>query len=260
MGRRALRADVQSAELKLAALKECRKVLRQKRLNLQRSIAKANGKQMIQRTAIERTNGVPSFFVDQRMFQRIYSKAPNGKVGIDGIGRFFRDWSKVRHFVESHSLDISIRNLADLKRPLAIVVHSFNGIVGMYELRQGNKYKHLSAQLEDLGNIRPAVTYDEGVSTAINFDEISRQCEIISSNIPRPYVQIAYMCRGSIIQLEEIDVMPKTIPILSPEYDAELGELFDRAHVRIFRDAYRNGRLDNQYGSAKEVSLKVGHK
>lgn len=183
------------------------------------------------------------------MMQRIHRRAENPSDGLDGAGAVFADAERTAAFARSHGVPFGNVPVGDQTTSTAarqVVVHAFKGEVGLIEVREGDRVRHFDAAQADPGDIRPRVTYAPDIAAPAAFDDLCAWSATLSRHIPRPYVQVWWLGDGSTVGLDRIEVDPYRIPVLSPEWDARLGALFDVAHARMLLQPYRAGALDNR--------------
>lgn len=216
--------------------------LREERLALQQELGAQHGERVLPRLKVEKTNGVPSLVVGQRMMQRIHRRADDPTAGLDGVGTVFADHAGTARFARSHGVPVVEEGApADP----AVVVHAFKGEVGLVELRGPDGARHLTADGTDAGDVRPATTYDPELAVPAGLKELCAWSAVLSAAIPRPYVQLVWTADAE-PRLVRVDVDPDRVPVLVPEWDRRLGTAFDEGYARMLLEPFRAGGLDNR--------------
>ena len=237
------RKQLQAAQAQLDQLTLERDELRQQRLELQQVLGARQGKSVLPRLKVEKTNGTPSFVVSQRMMQRIYGRADDPKVGLDGVDGAFADRAGTARYARSHGAPV----LDDVEaREATVVAHAFKGQITLVEVRGPEGVRHFEADGTDPGDIRPAATYDPQIAQPEGFADIISWSKTLSRYIPRPYVQVCWSATPAGPHLHHIDVDPDRIPVLTPEWDRKLGLVFDGAYTRYLKQPFRRGGLANR--------------
>jgi hypothetical protein len=192
---------------------------------------------------VEKTNGVPSLVVGERMMQRIQRLAPDPLAGLDGVGEVFADREGTARFARSHGVPVVDADHG-VDEHSTVIVHAFKGQVGLVELRGPGGFKHMTADGEDVGDVRPAVAYDPQLPEPEGLSDMCSWSGLLSRHIPRPYVQVHWVDGPP--RLEHVDVDPDRVPVLTPEWDRRLGSAFDDAYARFLLQPFRGGALDNR--------------
>lgn len=234
------RAELTAVTSALEQAKGERDALRAQRLEVQETLGAQHGKRVLPRLKVEKTNGVPSFVVGQRMMQRVFRRTEDPAAGLDGVGAVFADRVGTTRFARSHGVPIA----ADEAAP-GLLVHAFQGEVGLVEVVGADGVRHLTPDGNDPGDIRPAVRHDPELPVPEHLAQICAWAGTLSAHIPRPYVQL-HWTTGPDPSLVRIDPDPDRIPVLEPEWDERLGAFFDGAYARFLLQPYRSGGLDNQ--------------
>ncbi|MCK0118291.1 septum formation initiator family protein [Isoptericola sp. S6320L] len=237
--------DIADAQQELAALKDERTELLAERRRLQQVLAERAGRRTMPRSRVEKTTGVPSLVAGVRLFQRIHRRAPEPSAGIDGVGKEFSDPELVARFARSHGVPSEVAS-ASASEVRTVVVHAFHGTVGLVEIRQDGLSRHLDGSQQDVGDIRAAASYGVDIPVSAAIEDICGWSATLSRHIPRPYVQVLWHEGTDGPVLTCIDVDPDRVPVLTPEWDLRLGQLFDSAHARMLLQPYRVGALDNR--------------
>ncbi|MCA5892732.1 hypothetical protein LEP48_05110 [Isoptericola sp. NEAU-Y5] len=240
------REQLDAARQEVAALDAERTALVEERRRLQRVLGEQAGKSVMSLAKVEKTNGTPSFVAGVRLLQRVHRRAANPAHGIDGAGAIFADPARTEEFVRSHGVPATVAPAAGPGTGALVVIHAFHGVVGLVELRQGDRVRHLDPAGEDPGDIRPAATYDPEFPAPASLSTLCSWSVTLSSHISRPYVQLIWVEAHDGPVLVAVDVDPERIPVLQPEWDLRLGSLFDSAHARMLLQPYRAGALANR--------------
>ncbi len=240
-----------AAQAELDRLTEERDELRQQRLALQQQLGALQGKSVLPRLKVEKTNGVPTFVVSQRMMQRIYGRAEDAAAGLDGIGSVFADPAETARYATSHGVpslaaEEGVTPQSAGGAESTIIAHSFKGAVPLVEVHGAKGIRHFEINGTDPGDIRPAATYDAEIPEPKGLSDIGAWSKRLSRFIPRPYVQIHWTETDEGPRLHHIDVDPDRIPVLTPEWDKKLGLTFDGAYARFLKQPFRRGGLDNR--------------
>ena len=238
-----------AAQAELERLTEQRDELRQQRLALQQELGALQGKSVLPRLKVEKTNGVSTFVVSQRMMQRIYGRGEDPAAGLDGIGTVFADTAETAKYATSHGVpslagEGGAEAVGDAEP--TIIAHSFKGAVPLVEVHGPGGVRHFEINGTDPGDIRPAATYDAEIPEPKGLSDIGSWSKRLSRFIPRPYVQIHWTETAEGPRLHHIDVDPDRIPVLTPEWDKKLGLAFDGAYARFLKQPFRRGGLDNR--------------
>lgn len=233
-----------AAQEELDRLTAERDELRQQRLALQQELGARQGKSVLPRLKVEKTNGTPSFIVSQRMMQRIYGRAEDATAGLDGIGTVFADSAETTKYATSHGVP-SLEDQDAATEP-TIIAHAFKGQVPLVEVHGPQGIRHFEINGTDPGDIRPAVTYDSSIPEPTGLSDIGSWSKRLSRFIPRPYVQIHWTETSEGPRLHHVDVDPDRLPVLTPEWDKKLGLSFDGAYARYLKQPFRRGGLDNR--------------
>lgn len=218
--------------------------LREERLTVQQELGAQHDQRVLPRLRVEKTNGVASFVVGQRMMQRIHRRAADPAAGLDGVGAVFADPEQTARFARSHGVPVAEADEVG-RDGAGLVVHAFKGEVGLVELRGADGVRHLTADGTDPGDVRPATTYDPDLPAPAGLEQICAWSAVLSAAVPRPYVQLRWS-DGPEPRLVGIDVDPDRIPVLTPEWDQRLGKAFDEAYARMLMQPFRGGGLDNR--------------
>lgn len=240
----AKKSQAQAAQARVDELTRRRDELRQKRLEIQQDLGAREGKSVQPRMKVEKTNGVPSFVVCQRMMQRIHGLAVDPAAGLDGIGEVFGDGDATARFARSHAVPVLDGSVAAAQAP--VIAHAFKGNVPLVEVRAGESVRHFAADGTDPGDIRPAATHDAEIAQPEGFEDICQWSKVLSRHIPRPYVQVYWSLGPDGPRLHHIDVDPDRIPVLTAEWDKRLGLVFDGAYARFLKQPFRRGGLANR--------------
>lgn len=232
------------AQAELDRLTAERDELREQRLALQQELGAMQGKSVLPRLKVEKTNGVPSFIVSQRMMQRVYGRAEDPAAGLDGIGTVFADSAETAKYATSHGVP-SLEPHDSATEP-TIIAHSFKGQVPLVEVHGPQGVRHFEINGTDPGDIRPSATYDGEIPEPKGLSDIGSWSKRLSRFIPRPYVQIHWTETAEGPRLHHVDVDPDRIPVLTPEWDKKLGLAFDGAYARFLKQPFRRGGLDNR--------------
>lgn len=241
---RDLKSRIRQAREQLNELTAERDRLREQRTALQEELGKRHGRKTMPRLRVEKTNGVPSFVVGQRMMQRVHARAENPAHGIDGAGAVFIDHGKTAEFVRSHGVPIAeVRGQSASRQ---VIVHAFKGQVGLVEVREDERVRHFDADQADPGDIRPSAEYAAELPVPDGFADMCAWSVTLSMHIPRPYVQIYWQETGDGPEVDHLDVDPDRIPVLTQEWDEKLGNVWDRAHARMLLQPFKAGALDNR--------------
>lgn len=239
-----------AAQAELDRLTEERDELRQQRLALQQELGAVHGKSVLPRLKVEKTNGVPTFVVSQRMMQRIHGRAEDSAAGLDGIGTVFADAVETARYATSHGVPSlegeGLSSQAEGGTEPTIIAHSFKGAVPLVEVHGSGGVRHFEINGTDPGDIRPAATYDAEIPEPTGLSDIGAWSKRLSRFIPRPYVQIHWTETAEGPRLHHVDVDPDRIPVLTPEWDKKLGLAFDGAYARFLKQPFRRGGLDNR--------------
>ncbi|WP_277209755.1 hypothetical protein [Isoptericola croceus] len=237
--------QVTDAREELSALDAERSELLAERRRLQQVLGERAGRRTMPRSRVEKTTGVPSFVAGARLFQRIHRRAEDPLAGLDGAGTIFSDPERTAQFARSHGVPSRVSSAPAPGSP-TIVVHAFHGTVGLVEIRQDDLVRHLDNMQQDLGDIRAASNHSQEIPLIAAVAELCKWSATLSQHIPRPYVQVLWHEGVEGPVLSRIDVDPDRIPVLVPEWDLRLGQLFDSAHARMLLQPYRAGALDNR--------------
>ena len=237
--------DTTEAQQELAALKEERSELLAERRRLQQVLGERAGKRTMPRSRVEKTTGVPSLVAGVRLFQRIHRRAPEPSAGIDGVGKDFSDPELMARFARSHGVPSEVVS-ASASEARTTLVHAFHGTVGLVEIHQNGFSRHLDGSQQDVGDIRAATSCSVDIPVSAAIHDICDWSAILSRHIPRPYVQLLWHEGADGPVLARIDVDPDRVPVLTPEWDLRLGQLFDSAHARMLLQPYHAGALDNR--------------
>lgn len=237
-----VREAVAAADAQLEELTTERDRLREERLRVQEELGEQHGMRVMPRLKVEKTNGVPSFVVGQRMMQRIHGRAEDPRAGLDGAGSVLGERAGTVAYARSHGVPVLEQDPAPAGR--SVVVHAFKGEVGLVEVRGPGGVRHLTERGEDPGDIRPAATYDPGLAAPEELEQICGWSRVLSAHVPRPYVQLVWAEDPA--RLDRIDLDPDRIPVLTPEWDRRLGSVFDGAYTRFLLQPYRGGGLANR--------------
>ncbi|WP_435201170.1 hypothetical protein [Janibacter sp. GS2] len=238
------KSQLQAAQAQLEQLTTTRDELRQQRLAVQQVLGAEHGKSVQPRLKVEKTNGVPSFVVSQRMMQRIYGAAEDPRAGLDGIGATFADRAGTARFARSHA--VPVLDESDVAPEAVVVAHAFKGEVALVEVRAPQGVRHFEADGTDPGDIRPAATYDPAIAQPEGFEDICAWSKTLSRHIPRPYVQVYWSATSDGPRVHHLEVDPDRIPALTPEWDKRLGLAFDGAYSRYLKQPFRRGGLANR--------------
>jgi hypothetical protein len=241
---RSVRAQIADAKQALEDLRAERDALKAERLRLQEKIGLQHGKRVMPRSKVEKTNGVPSLVVGQRMMQRVHRRAPNPTRGIDDSGAVFANPERTADFARSHGVPVPSTKATEAARQ--VIVHAFKGDVGLVEVRSAGLVRHFDGERNDPGDIRPGAEYGPEIDAPTAFTDLCTWSGRLSRYIPRPYVQVCWREDADGVTLDRIDVDPDRIPVLIPEWDRRLGMYFDSAHARVLMQPYRVGALDNR--------------
>jgi len=233
-----------AAQSELERLAAERDELREERLAIQQELGALQGKKVQPRLRVEKTNGVPSFVVGQRMMQRIHRRAEDTTAGLDGVGTVFADPAETARYVTSHGVP-SLES-EDSATESTIIAHSFKGAVPLVEVHGLGGVRHFEVDGTDPGDIRPAATYDAEIPEPTGLSDIGAWSQRLSRFIPRPYVQIHWAETAAGPRLHHVDVDPDRIPVFTPEWDTKLGQAFDDAYARFLEQPLRRGGLDNR--------------
>lgn len=239
-----------AAELKEVTAARAR--LRQERLSLQRLLGEQHGKSVMPRLKVEKTNGTASFVVGQRMMQRTYRRGLDPAAGLDEVGTVLGNPEATGQFARGHGVPTAAEGAShperttDPENDVAFIVHAFKGEVGLLEVRGPHGVRHFDTSGEDVGDIRPAATYDPALQRAEPFEDVCTWSRVLSAAIPRPYAQVVFRPAGDSVVLDHIDVDPDRIPVLTPAWDERLGAYFDSAYSRFLLQPYRAGALANR--------------
>lgn len=236
--------QTQAAQTELDQLTLERDQLRQERLEIQQALGAEHGQSVLPRLKVEKTNGTPSFVVGQRMMQRIYGRAVDPKMGIDGLEGTFANEAGTARYARSHG--VPVLDGVDAVAEAVVIAHAFKGEVALVEVHGGDGVRHFEADGTDPGDIRPAAAYDPEIAQPEGFADICAWSKTLSRHIPRPYVQVCWAATPDGPRLQHIDVDPGRIPVLTPEWDKRLGLVFDGAYTRYLKQPFRRGGLDNR--------------
>lgn len=240
----AKKSQMQAAQAQVDELTRRRDELRQQRLAVQQELGALVGKSVLPRMKVEKTNGVPSFVVGQRMMQRIYGLADDPAAGLDGVGEVFADREQTARFARSHAVPVLDEPGTAVEAP--VIAHAFKGNVPLVEVRSGEGVRHFEADGTDPGDIRPAATHDAAIAQPEGFEDLHQWSKVLSRHIPRPYVQVYWTVGPDGPRLHHIDVDPDRIPVLTPEWDKRLGLVLDGAYARYLKQPFRRGGLANR--------------
>lgn len=241
----AVSRQVVEAKEELARLDAERTELLAERRRLQQVLGERAGKRTMARSRVEKTTGIPSFVAGARLFQRIHRRADDPSGGLDAAGTLFADPEDTAHFARSHGVPSVVPPASSISTT-TILVHAFQGTIGLVELSEGGFVRHLDEEQRDLGNIRPGVKNSTDVSVSTALADVCQWSATLSRHIPRPYVQVLWQDHTEGPALTRIDVDPDRIPVLVPEWDQRLGQLFDSAHARMLLQPFHAGALDNR--------------
>lgn len=240
------RAAGQRAQRRLDEVTEQRDQLRAQRLEVQQVLGAQHGQRVLPRLRVEKTNGVPSFVVGQRMMQRVFRLGDDPAGGLDGLGGVFADRAAAARFVRSHGIPVEDGAAPAADPTTAILVHAFHGEIGLVELRGPGGARHVDGEGQDAGDIRPALAYDPELALPEGFEQICAGSAVLSAHVPRPYVQVSWAPDPQSPRVLRIDVDPDRIPVLTPDWDEHLGSVFDGAYARFLVQPYRTGALANR--------------
>ncbi len=236
------RQEAQAAQEQLDKLTAERDELREQRLQIQQELGSREGKSVMPRLKVEKTNNGPTFIANQRMLQRIYARSES-PAGLDGLDGLFADPAETARYARSHGVPV----LEDPSTAEAdVIVHAFKNVVGLVEVRSGDSVRHFEEDGTDPGDIRPAATYDATIGRPEGFDDVCTWSRTLSRFIPRPYVQLHWSSTPQGPRLHHVEVDPDRLPVLTPEWDEKLGGAFDAAYTRFLKQANRRGGLDNR--------------
>ena len=233
-----------AAQTELERLTAERDELRTERLGIQQELGAMQGKKVQPRLRVEKTNGVPSFIVAQRMMQRIYARTEDARAGLDGVGAVFADPAETARYAISHGVPVVEGD--DSRIEPTVIAHAFKGQVPLVEVHGPGGVRHFDGDGTDLGDIRPATTHDPGIVEPTGLGDITSWSKRLSRFVPRPYVQIHWSATAEGPRLHHIDVDPDRVPVLTPEWDEKLGLTFDGAYTRYLKQPFRSGGLANR--------------
>lgn len=221
--------------------------LRRERMDVQQELGRQHDRRVMPRLKVEKTNGVPSFVVGQRMMQRVHRRALDPFAGLDGVGAVFRDAEATARFARSHGVPVAEGQggLAS-DSEVVIIAHAFKGQVGLVAVHRSGSVRHFDSSGVDQGDIRPAFTYDKALPRPDAFDDLCSWSAVLSTHIPRPYAQLYWRAQGRSVVIDHIDVDPDRIPVLTPEWDDRLGLTFDESYSRFLQQPYDSGGLANR--------------
>lgn len=234
---------VKVTQAELDELTSERDRLRARRLELQQQLGPMIGKDVMPRLKVEKTNGTPSFIVGTRMMQRIFARSEDPAAGLDGLGTLFADPAETARYAASHGVPV-VDDPATAEA--TIIAHGLKGQVPLVEVHAAGGVRHFDAEGEDPGDIRPAVTHDASIPLPDGYDDIREWTRVLTRYIPRPYAQTAWVVTSQGPRLVRIDVDPDVVPVLTPEWDKELGLVFDGAYARFIKQPFLRGGLDNR--------------
>lgn len=221
-----------------------RDALREQRLKLQQAIGAQHGMPVMPRRKLESHHGISSFFVGQRMMQRIHRQVANPKDGADGLGASLSDPSQMERFTRSHAVPIAASGASH--EGLRAVAHSFYGEVPLVEVSKNRSSRAFDAAGRDPGQIRPSVTYDTKLARPTEFEVVRQWSQVLSAHIPRAYVQVEWIREPESWAVHSFDLDPERLPIFSAEWDEHLGREFDAAYARLSKDLADAGALANR--------------
>lgn len=233
-----------AAQTELERLTAERDALREERLGIQQELGAMHGKKVLPRLKVEKTNGVPSFIVGQRMMQRIYARTEDAKAGLDGVGAVFADPAETARYAISHGVPVVEGD--DSGAEPTVIAHAFKGQVPLVEVHGPRGVRHFEADGTDPGDIRPATTHDPGIAEPKGLGDITSWSKRLSRFVPRPYAQIHWTMTAEGPRLHHIDVDPDRVPVFTPEWDEKLGLTLDGAYARYLKQPFRRGGLANR--------------
>lgn len=244
-----LRREKRRVDKELEALTLERDRLRSERLEVQQVLGEQHGRRVMPRLKVEKTNGTPSFVVAVRMMQRVHRRALDPLAGLDGVGAVFAadNTAETAAFAHSHGVPtVSAEGVTSTAPSQRVIVHALKGVVGLVEVHGASGLRHFDSEGNDPGDVRPAVTYDDEITRPLAFADLCAWSDVLSANIPRPYVQLHFSCHEESAVLDRIDVDPDRIPVLTATWDERLGSVFDGAYSRFLVQPYSRGGLDNR--------------
>lgn len=164
-----------------------------------------------------------------------------------------RHHGKAKYFAEEYLIGSSTKTGLV---PCDIKVFCFYGVVGYFEVREADgsrvKGRHSARMFwpdgSEIVNKRPFVPSNRELPAVRRLAELIEISEVMSKAIRRPFVRLDYYETEQGIVFGEVTDLPGRVPILSPEIDLYLGELYEAANARLFRDLAAEGYLPLTYG------------
>lgn len=241
LGSERIHLDVSDLERRVEKLKLERK-------KLQEVIAHNAGRKKISRDKIEKLQGEPSLYIGQRLFERALNAAAPC-----GIGTYVRKLSEdeeyFSRFLQSHGVPTA-RQLSGSRDDIeSVILHSFKGQSALIELQAGKRSLYFDA-LTDFSPISVNGDIQSppiGISVEL-LQHLTVDANTISLNVPRPYVTVIWKYRRQELILVRINPEPRDIPILSDEWNARLGQIFQVGYAKTIFPAYVDGALNNIWG------------